>query len=141
MGIISLIAKLIESPPRACDYPTGVPSAVTTIPFTLLCNPKASNVSTGAKSRIVNSPGAFVALSGVGPSDDVTQANTIYARTTSGGFQLRVTYANPVGSPIVSILPMAGLVLLEPDAVGGYYATKLEVQGAGTIEYFASGTQ
>lgn len=141
MSLLSLTGKLVESPPTACDYPSPVPSAVTTVPFTLNCNPKSSNVSTGAKTRNVLSPAAFVQLSGVGAGDDVTQADTVYARVKSGLFQLRVTYNNPPGSPIVSVLPFAGLIILEPDAGNGYYVTKLEVQGTGVIEYFASGQQ
>ena len=140
MGTLNLTGTLVSSPPSSCDAP-AFPSAMTSVPFTLLCNPKSSNVDTGAKTRQLNSPSAFVTLTGVGAGDDVTQADTIYARSRTPGIQLRVTFNNPLGAAIVSVLPLAGLYIHEPDAGSLYYATKIEAQGIGTLEYFASGTQ
>lgn len=130
---------IVEGPATQTD--PLFPSGLTTIPFTLSqgSNPKAVNVSTGAKVRSVNSPSGFVTLSGVGSSDDVTQAGFVYMRVSQGGFQFRVTYHNPLGSPIVSVIPSAGIMILEPDVPNGYYVTLLEAQGTGTIEYYASG--
>jgi hypothetical protein len=135
-----LEATLVEGPPLATD--TQFPSGTTTVPFWFnagSCTPKQAVVSTGAKVRALVSPAAFVTLSGVGPTDDVTQAHTVYVRVVTGGFQLRLTFANPLGAPIVSILPLAGVFVHEPDALGGYYCTKIELQGTGTVEYFAAG--
>jgi hypothetical protein len=140
VGTLSLTGTLVDSPPSACDAP-AFPSSTTSIPFTLLSNPKSSNVDTGAKTRNLNSPTVFVTLSGVGAGDDVTQADTIYARSRSGGIQLRVTFNNPAGGSIVSVLPLAGLYIHEPDAQNLFYATKIEAMGSGVLEYFASGAQ
>ena len=119
------------------------PSGVTTIAFTLNQgqNPKPVGVSTGAKVRNVQSPTAFVTLSGIGTTDDVTQGSFVYMRVMSGSFQFRVTFNNPAGGSIVSVLPSAGLFIHEPDANGGFYVTKLEVQGLGLVEYYGSGMQ
>jgi hypothetical protein len=141
VGLLRCDGTLVESPPPCGDYPPNVPSAVTSIPFTLNNVPKTSNVSTGAKTRQVQSPSAFVQLSGVGPTDDVTQCDTFYVRVKSGLFQIRVTYNNPAGGTIVSVNPINGLFIQEADAADNFYVTKLEVQGSGTIEYFASGQQ
>ncbi len=142
-GQVTISGSLIESPPACCEAP-GFPSSTTAIPFgqsNTPC-PKPAPVSTGAKVRNVQSANAFVALSGVGANDDVTQADTVYIRVRSGSsFQARITTNNPLGSPIVAVIPFSGLLLFEPDAVAGFYVTLLEVQGAGQIEYFASGLQ
>jgi hypothetical protein len=139
---VTIDGRLVEGPTSANEAPL-FPSGSTLVPFTLNAgsSPKPAQVSTGAKVRTLASPNAFVSLSGVGATDDVTQADTIYIRVVQGGFQFRVTYHNPNGSPIVSVLPSAGLIVLEPDAEGGYYVTLLEAQGAGQVEYFASGPQ
>lgn len=131
---------IIEGPATQTD--PQFPSGVTTIPFTLNqgSNPKSVGVTTGAKVRNVQSPAAFVVLSGVGATDDVTQGSFVYMRVTTGSFQFRVTFNNPAGGSIVSVLPSAGIFVHEPDATTGFYVTKLEVQGTGTIEYYAAGT-
>ena len=140
MGTVQISGTLTEAPPAGCEAP-GFPSATTSVPFGQLgapC-PKPSPVSTGAKTRNVNSPSAFVALSGVGATDDVTQADTVYMRVKAGLFQFRITYRNPAGGSIVAVLPSNGIFLHEADAPDGFWITLLEVQGSGQIEYFASG--
>lgn len=140
MGNVQINGTLIDAPRDACDAP-AFPSGSTSVPFGLLgapC-PKGAPVSTGAMRINVNSPSAFVALPGVGGAGPVTKADTVYVRAKAGGFQLRVTFNNPAGSPIVSVIPLAGLFILEPDAAGSFYAELLEIQGSGTVEYLASG--
>jgi hypothetical protein len=141
MSNLTCSGTVLEGPAQQSD--PQFPSGVTTIPFTLNqgTNPKPVNVSTGAKVRNLNSPAAFVALSGVGASDDVTQASFVYLRVAQGSFQFRVTFHNPLGASIVSIVPSAGICVLEPDAVGGYYVTLIEAMGSGLVEYYAAGTQ
>jgi|HubBroStandDraft_5_1064220.scaffolds.fasta_scaffold74692_1 hypothetical protein len=136
---VTLDATLNETPRRSSDSP-GFPSASTSIPFGLNgCPDKPVCASTGRILRQLNSPSAFVTLDGVGASDVVTMAATVYARVRCGGFQLRVTMHNPLGSPIVSVVPFAGVFLFEPDVANGYYVTLLELQGVGAVEYYASG--
>lgn len=137
---VTLDATLTETPRGSSDGP-GFPSASTSIPFGLNGCPSEKPVqsSTGRILRQVNSPSSFVTLDGVGASDVVTMATTVYARVRCGGFQLRVTFHNPLGSPIVSVVPFAGVFLFEPDVASGYYVTLVELQGVGTIETYASG--
>lgn len=139
MPNLTVTGTLLEGPVAAQDG--QFPAATSSTPFSLNtgAQPKPVGVSTGIKLRSVNSPSAFVALSGVGATDDVTQADTVYMRVQSGGFQFRVTFHNPAGPNIVSVLPASGLFVFEPDAGSGYYVTLLEVQGSGQIEYYASG--
>jgi hypothetical protein len=136
---LSITGTLVEGPASAQDG--QFPAATVQTPFALNtgANAKPVAVSTGMKLRNINSPNAFVALSGVGLTDDVTQAHTVYMRVAAGGFQFRVTFHNPVGADIVSVLPAGGLFIFEPDANGGYYVKLLEVQGAGQIEVYAAG--
>jgi hypothetical protein len=139
---LTISGTLVEQPPPGCESP-AFPSGVTSVPFglnTAPC-PKNSNASTGARVQTINSPSAFVTLSGVGATDNVTQGDTSYVRVRSGGFQLRLTFNNPASGSIVSVLPLAGLHILECDAGSGFYLTKVELQGSGTVEFFASGQQ
>jgi len=140
----TLDATLTETPQGASDS-SAFPSATTTIPFGLNTAPNAKPVqaSTGRILRMINSPNAFITLDGVGANDVVQQASTFFARVRSGGFQLRITFANPAVplSPIVSILPLAGALLFEPDSASGFFITLLEVKGSGSIEFLASGMQ
>ena len=142
-GVV-LEATLSETPQSASDG-TSFPSASTSIPFALNTapQPKPVQASTGRMLRTIASPSAFVTLEGIGSGDTVSQASTVYARVKFGGFQLRVTFANPAApsSPIVSILPFSGVFVLEPDWATGYFVTKLELQGSGACEYYASGQQ
>lgn len=133
---VSLTASLEDGPPAAFEAQT--PSGSTQIPFWLNAGPncpKTANVATGRKVRQVNSPSAFVALSGVGPTDDVTQAHTFYARTNIGGFKLQFTFQDSS----TAVVPLFGVLLLEPDSVGSLAIVGVSVQGVGTIEYYAAG--
>lgn len=142
MPILTLDATLTEAP-VPCSDPGGFPSTSTTIPFELNPPSKSVVVSTGRKLVTVSSPSAFVTLLGATGDTSVNQAGTVYMRVSSGAFQARLTFANAAApsSPIVSILPIAGVLCLEPDAGTGYACTKVEVQGSGIVEFYASGLQ
>jgi hypothetical protein len=135
---LTIDGTLTEAPQTTQDG--GFPSTTTVAPFAQAGapTPKNVNASTGRKLLTIASPSSFAVIVG-GTDADPTQMSTVYARVASGGFQVRVTFNNPLGSPIVSVLPLAGLLVLEPDAGGGYYVTKVEVQGSGQIELYASG--
>lgn len=138
MSLLSLTGTLVEGPPTACD--DAFPAGSTDIPFELntgACG-KQVGASTGRQLLTLNSPAAFVTLSGVGPGQTVTQALTAYLRVRTGGFQFRVTY-NGFGVP--ALLPSSGLFIHEADQTQNAYITKIEVQGAGQLEYYASGLQ
>lgn len=138
MGQLVLSGSLTAGPAIVTD--TTFPGAVSTVSLTSTPEPKPSQVCSGVKARNVNSPNAFIALSGVGPTDDVTQGDTLYFRCRSP-MQIRVTFANPLVpmSPLVSVLPVNGTVLLEVPQ--NQYITLVEVQGVGQVEYLASGQQ
>ena len=138
MPELTISGTLTESPQTSGDSP--FPSATTTIPFVQnpATSPKTPAVSTGRKLINASSPAAFVTADGVGADQTVTQATTLYARTTAAGFKLRLTFADPQGgADIVSVVPLSGVFLLEPDPAG--YCKKIEYQGAGQLELYASG--
>jgi len=136
---VTLLGNLTAGPQGVCEG--GFPSGVLQVAFGLAGScPGAGTKPAGKKfwsSFSVNSPVAFVALDGVGSGQSVTQANTLYLRTTAQ-MLVRMTFADPAGGPdIVSVVTVKGILILEPSDAG--YLKLLEAQGAGTIEYFASG--
>lgn len=115
------------------EFPSGVSAAA----FIGTPNPKNSQACTGIQQRTVNSSNAFVALSGIGPTDSVTKPDTFYLRT-SAPFKVRITENDPAGGPdIVSVQNLQGVMMKELPAQG--YMKLVEVMGAGPIEYLASG--
>lgn len=138
MSQLSLQGSITIGPQTVQE--TTFPGAVSTVLLSTTPNPKPSAVDSGIKSRNINSPNAFIALSGVGTNDDVTQADTLYFKCRSPLF-IRLTTANPLVpmSPLVSVIPVAGTVVMEfPQA---NYLLLLEVQGVGQAEYLVSGQQ
>lgn len=135
---LQLNGSLVVAPPMVTD--TTFPESTSTISLTCTPSPKPSQVCSGAKQRNANSPNAFITLSGVGPADDVTQADTLYFRCRSP-MQIRLTFYNPINpsAPVVSVTPVNGTYFAEYPQ--NQYLTLLEVQGSGQIEYLASGQQ
>lgn len=126
--------SFVASPPTVTD--ATFPGAVFNAKLQLLPSPKQSSVWSGDVKNL-NSPSAYVTLSGLGPSDNVTRANTFYIRCTSPIYVRYTTVALP--DPIVAEIPVQGLCILEfPDANA---ATLIEVKGTGFLEYFVSGNQ
>ena len=112
------------------------PAATTNEPFTL--NPPATpyNVATGMMTAVVTSPNAFEALPGVGGAvGPVTQAKVLYLRVQVP-MQFRITYSGD-GTPKVRYV--RGLSIEEVDLA--HPITLVEVQGSGTVTYFAAGDQ
>lgn len=133
----SLVANFLAGPSAVSD--NQFPSGVTTIPFGLNPPLKQFGVDTGVMRPTVNSPASFFTLGGVGPTSDVTAATTLIIRTATP-MLIRSTYQNPAGgADIVSVEPINGTKLCEypPNGV----LKLLEIQGAGQIEYYASGLQ
>lgn len=136
---VTLLGNLTAGPQSVCEG--GFPSGLLQVNFGLAGSCPGAGTKPAPKkfwaSQTVNSTGVFVALAGVGTGETVTQANVLYVRTTVL-LKLRLTFADPAGgADIVSIVPVEGLLILEPSATG--YLKLLEVLGAGTVEYFASG--
>lgn len=83
----------------------------------------------------MNSPTQFQCLSGVGPSDDVTNC-TLFAWRLTGPIQLRVTQLNPGGPNTVAILnALSGYI----EASSQFAIVLVEVLGVGNVEYVVFG--
>jgi len=104
------------------------------IPFTLTPSTKPYNVDTGRNNAQVNNPSAYGALAGVGAGSTVTQATTLYVRTSTT-MLLRLTF----GSTVLADIPILGVFVMEFDP--SKPLTLLEVKGAGAVEYYAAGSQ
>lgn len=123
---------LVEGPPEVCDY--QLPAGVVTIPFFLNTGPtcpKTAQVSAGRQVTNVNSPSAFVELS----MGSVTQAATVYVRVQNPGWQVKLTF----NGGATATLPLAGMLLYEPDPASSLWVTEIQVQGTGFVEWYASG--
>jgi hypothetical protein len=135
--------SLTVSPPTVVgtvlsSSPLGtVPAGVSQVPLVLSMSPKQSAVNTGLRHKALNSPSSFVTLSGLGASDDVTTADTLYLKSDSA-IQIRLTMQDPAGgSPIVSIETLIGLKVQEFPQAG--YLTLLEAMGIANLELMISG--
>ncbi|HUU43034.1 MAG TPA: hypothetical protein VMX57_04605 [Planctomycetota bacterium] len=136
---VTLLGNLTAGPQGVCEG--GFPSGVLQVAFGLAGSCPGAGTKPALRkfwtSQDVNSPSSFAGLDGVGVGQSVTQANTLYLRTTTA-MLFRLTFADPAAGPdFVSVIPVKGLLILEPSEAG--YLKLLEVQGAGKVEYFASG--
>lgn len=115
-------------------YPLGTGST----PLTFNPAAKIANVNSGFGSTNVNSPSSFQALSGVGPTDDVTQGNLLYIRTRSL-MQVKLTFNNPLGGTTTAINQINGMCVMEIDPTA--YLVGISVQGVGAVEWLVTGNQ
>lgn len=134
MNHLRFEGTLIVGPATVSD--SAFPAAESTVPFAPVTSPKLSVVNTGIKHRQVNSPNAYVALSGVGTGDDVTRADTFYAKNNAP-MKLRLTFAQPGTDDLVTEVPLYGTKLEEYPS--DQYLKLIEIKGVGLVEYFASG--
>ena len=115
------------------------PSSVDTMMLELNPSTKQFAAATGTMQRLLNSPAAYVTLGGVGTTDTVQQCNLLCFRCDAP-ILLRLTYHDPGGgADIVSILPVQGLTVTEPQSAG--YIKLVEAKGSARIEYIAAGLQ
>lgn len=133
MGQLDLQGALIGGPPSGGET---FPASTFSVPLRLRTSPKGYGVATGVLSQQIASPAAYVALSGIGVGGAVTQADTFYFKA-SGPVDLRVTTDDGAGGDVVAVIPSDGLAVIETPA--SKYVKLVEVQGNGTVEYFASG--
>lgn len=134
---VSLQAQLTSGP---SDSSTSgqFPSGTDVIPFSLAQDPKSYSVRTGTQQASVQSPLAYVALSGIGAGQSVTQAQLLYLRTNTA-MNVRVTRTDPT-NPVATITFVArpqGLLFVEASVDSPI--TLVEVEGAGTVEFAAFG--
>lgn len=98
---------------------------------------KSAERMTGVLSRQINSPSAYVPLQGVGPTDTVTQGNTLYLKSNAP-VNIRITQDDGSGgTDVTEMLGVHGLVVREFSTI--YPLELVEIQGSATIEYFFSG--
>ncbi len=112
-----------------------VPAGVTQIPFSATPSPKPSS-RMGGGSKVLSSPSAFQTISGLGPTDDVTTADTIYVKSDAP-IQLQLTMQNLIGGTVVSVVNVYGTFWIELPPNG--YATGLAAQGNANLEVIISG--
>ena len=132
-GVTDLSGTIISGPPNVTD--TTFPSMQSTAQLRTSTNPKGWSVCTGVLSRSIASPGAYVALNGVGPTGDVTNADFLYLRSSTT-LKLRLTQVDGLGI-LVSEQFFSGLKIIE--APSSNCITLVEVKGTATIEYLAQG--
>jgi hypothetical protein len=132
MSIVRVSATLAADPPSTGD--SSFPSSSTTIPFGLTggINGKQAAAQTGAQSRLIASPSAFVELDGVGVNNTVPKGDTHYLRT-SVVMSVRLTFLDLS----TAVIPVKGVLLIEYDPANPL--TLLEVKGSGQVEWFVSG--
>jgi hypothetical protein len=134
---VTLSASLVASPSAQTD--NLFPSAAVNVNFNLNPPAKPYTVEAGGVINIVSPSPAFANVGGVGAAGQVTQAHTLYARS-SAGMILQITTQNPNGGGnIVVTIPIMGVFLAEFPSNGLLVA--LAVQGTGTFEYQAFGNQ
>lgn len=119
----------------------GFPASQSSVALASTPSPKSSSVDSGFVVRNINSPSAFVALTGVGAADSVTQCDTFTIRCQSA-LRVRVTFSD-TPSDLVSELVVMGTLLIEAppqsNTPAPNYIKLIEVKGVGIIEYLASG--
>jgi hypothetical protein len=142
-GQVTLQGSLVAGPPVASDG--GFPATSSTTQLGLNTTPKPFTAGTPTLSQTVNSPSSFVQLMCVSTNGPVVNADTFYVKC-DGPCVLRLTFDDGTGTntPAAPVLiPLQGTCLLEPPAqsisgVGGPLL-KAELQGAATVEFYASG--
>jgi hypothetical protein len=130
-----LAATITSGPASVTDQ--QFPSGVNTISFGFNPPQKQYAVATGAVVT-VNSPSAPVAIEAIGSGGQVTQGLTLYMRALTP-LTLVATITNPAGGTFTSTIPLGGACILELPSNAPLIG--LTVQGAGTLEYWCSGTQ
>lgn len=129
---VTLSGTILGSPASSSD--SQFPSSALNIPFQLTPSPKTFNVAAGGVPVSINSTGSYVVVPGIGAAPGpVTEAQLLYVRVSTP-MLVRLTYKGDA-TPYVS--KVGGLLVIEVDAANPI--TKFEVQGAGTLEFYATG--
>lgn len=133
-AVLSLWAQLSLGAPVVTDgvCPSTLVSTLANLTLTPACKP--APVNTGFSSRLISSSTNYVALSGVGTNDIVTEATFLYLRSADAvGMLARLTFGS-----IQSVIPFNGVLMMELDPTTTPL-TLVEIQGVGTVEFFACG--
>jgi hypothetical protein len=135
---VQLTAALVSGPQQVSDNP--FPSGVLTINFGLNPVQKSYQVTTGDQVVQINSPtpNVYQSVDCIGSGGAVTQAHTLFLRTTVQ-MMLQMTFNNPNGGTTTITEPINGVKVMEYPLNGTLIA--LGVQGGGSIEVAAFGNQ
>ncbi len=135
MGQLSLEGSLSGGPQTVSDG--GFPASVFQVSLGFADGlTKQFGVASGVLTRQMNSSGAFVALSGVGASDAVTNGTALYFKCNAD-MSLEITTDDGVGGSVVAVLPMRGVLVLEVTDLK--FIKLLRCKGVGPIEYLVAG--
>jgi hypothetical protein len=132
-GTLQIDAQLTAIP--ACGD-GSFPSGITNLPFDLNPSCKSYNVTTGAQVANVNSTGSYAPLGSIGAGGAVTNATTLYLRTTTP-VAVQLTLSNDGSGTTIADLQVSGVLLYEAPA--GYEVQGVGVKGVATVEYLAAG--
>ncbi len=134
-NVTTLQGTILSGPPRSG---TGTfPVGLINITFGLKPSNKVAAVSSKGVRNLA-SPSSFATLHGVGPGEDVAQANFLFLQTDSP-IDVRITQDDGAGGSVVSVVSVDGLLVLEKPS--NKFIKLIEAQGTGVVEYFASGNQ
>lgn len=135
MGQLSLEGSLTGGPPSVSDSSFPASTFLVSLGFAE-GKTKQFDAASGVLTRTLNSPSAFAPLSGIGSTDSVTAGTALYFKCNSP-MVLQITYDDGVGNPVVSTVPVAGVLVLEaPDLM---FIKSLACKGVGPVEYLVSG--
>ena len=143
MAVAQLIVSgtITQSPPSVVGTtisasPLGtVPAGVTQIPLVLSLSPKPS-AKRASGNKVLNSPSSFQAISGIGPTDDVVNCDTLYLKSDSN-ILVQLTIVNPAGGTFTSTISLYGMMMME--FATNAYCTGISAQGNANLEYLFSG--
>lgn len=134
MARLTLEGSLTIGPPCATECACGVDGAETTVP---VCVKAEATAVVGAVTRTISSPGAFLALSGIGADDAVSMGTFLYVITDSPMI-LRLTCSDGASGTTTQVLDdVQGLFIRQFSVTKALQG--LEVKGSGRITYAASG--
>jgi hypothetical protein len=134
MGQARLDGSLQAGPPAVTEG--TFPASTFSVPIALTPNPKGYLVSDATLSRRINSV-PWIALSGLGATDSVTEASTIYLRSDSP-LDVRITQSID-DVLVVSTSRLHGTLLREFPSSDP--ATLVEVKGNATIDFYVQGNR
>lgn len=130
-----LDATLTTGP--ACVSDTTFPGDSSSIPLQLYPPQKQYVVEAKGTINVSTDATTFQAVTAIG--FDVAQVTTFYARSLSP-MRLQMTFKDPAGGPdIVIIEPLQGVKLSEYPSTS--YLKSLAINGSGTVNFWAAGTQ
>lgn len=134
MGVLKVSGSLDAGPPSVTSE--SFPGASLSVPLRLPAGSKSFSVATGVLQRKLNSALAYVALDGVGSASAVTHGSFLYLRSDQA-FSLRLTTDDGSGGSVLTVFPVATLLLLEFDS--SLFLKLLEAKGVANLEWFVCG--